>query len=99
VPRWPVAGPSEYRLLASNPATKVCKDNNTHIKKQNTQGNKNKHKIITQYTKDQLQLAAMHIGKATQEEESTQLGTDVKQACMFRLQITKITNCTLPERT
>jgi len=27
--------------------------------------------IITQYTKDQLQLAAMHIGKATQWGEST----------------------------
>jgi len=25
VPRWPVAGPSGYWLLASNPATKVCK--------------------------------------------------------------------------
>ena len=27
--------------------------------------------MITQYTKDQRQLAAMHIGKATQWEEST----------------------------
>ena len=27
--------------------------------------------IIIQYTKDQLQLAAMHIGKATQGEENT----------------------------
>jgi len=27
--------------------------------------------IITQYTKDQLELAAMHVGKTTQEEEST----------------------------
>ena len=25
MPRWPVAGPSEYWLLASNPATNVCK--------------------------------------------------------------------------
>ena len=34
-------------------------------------GSTMKHKIITQYTKDQLQLAAKHIGKATQGEEST----------------------------
>jgi len=33
--------------------------------------NKNKCKIITQYTKDQLQLTAMHIGKAVQVEENT----------------------------
>jgi hypothetical protein len=38
-------------------------DSNTHSKK-HTQGNKNKHKVITQYTKDQLQLTAMYIGKA-----------------------------------
>ena len=43
----------------------------THVVKQYTRGNKNTHKIITQYTKDQLQLAAMHIVKATQGEEST----------------------------
>ena len=29
---------------------------------------------VKQYTKDQLQLAAMHIGKATQEEEKTAPG-------------------------
>jgi hypothetical protein len=29
------------------------------------------HKVITQYTKDQLYLAAMHIGKATQWGERT----------------------------
>jgi len=28
-------------------------------------------RIITQYTKDQLQLVVMHIGKVTQGEEST----------------------------
>jgi len=28
-------------------------------------------RITTQYTKDQLQLVAMHIGKAAQGEEST----------------------------
>jgi len=28
-------------------------------------------RMITQYTEDQLQLVAMHIGKATQGEEST----------------------------
>ena len=28
-------------------------------------------RIITQYTKDQLQLVAMHIGEATQGDEST----------------------------
>jgi hypothetical protein len=27
-------------------------------------------RIITQYTKDQLQLVGMHIGKATQEEST-----------------------------
>jgi len=46
-------------------------DSNTHTVKQYTQGNKDTHKIITQYTKDQLQLAAMHRGKATQGTEST----------------------------
>ena len=48
---WSVAEPSGYGLLASNPATKVCKtaihtqENNTHEVK------KNRLKIITQYTK------------------------------------------------
>ena len=32
-------------------------DSNTHIVKQYTRGNKDTHKIITQYTKDQIQLA------------------------------------------
>jgi hypothetical protein len=50
VPRWPVAGPSGYRLLASNPATN---SNNTHSK--NT-------RKTTQYTQVQLHLAAMHTG-------------------------------------
>jgi hypothetical protein len=42
---------------------------NTHTLKQYTWGDKGTHKIITQYTKDQLQLAGMYIGKATQGEE------------------------------
>jgi hypothetical protein len=36
-------------------------------------GKKYIHKIITQYTKDRLQLATMHIVKTTQGEESTVL--------------------------
>jgi len=40
-------------------------DSNTHIVKQYTSVNKEAHKVITQYTKDQLHLAAMYIGKAT----------------------------------
>jgi hypothetical protein len=43
-------------------------DSGTHIVKQYTWVNKITHKI-TQYTKDQLQLAAKHIGKVTQGEE------------------------------
>jgi len=34
VSRWPVAGPSEYCLVANNPAFKVKKKNNTHIVQQ-----------------------------------------------------------------
>ena len=33
VSRWPVAGPSEYRLLASSPASKV-QNSNTHTVQQ-----------------------------------------------------------------
>jgi len=56
--RWPVPGPPGYWLLASNTATKVCKTA-IHTVKQYTLGNKNIQKIIAQYTKHQLQLAAM----------------------------------------
>jgi hypothetical protein len=45
-------------------------DSNTHTVKQYTCGNKDTHMITTQYTKDQLQLAAMNIEKATQGEET-----------------------------
>jgi len=38
--------------------------------KQYTWGNKDTHNIITYYIKDQLQLAATHIGKPTQWEEN-----------------------------
>ena len=44
MPRWPVSRPSEYWLLASSPATKVCKTAiHTHTVKQYTWGNKNTH--------------------------------------------------------
>jgi hypothetical protein len=36
----------------------------THTVKQHTTGNKNTHKIVTQYTKDRLLLAAVHTAKA-----------------------------------
>jgi len=34
VSRWPVAGPSEYRPVASSPAFKVKEKNNTHVVQQ-----------------------------------------------------------------
>ena len=55
-------------------------DSNTHTVKQYTYGNKGTHKIITQYTKDQLHLAAMHIGKATQWGENT---VPSKKYCIY----------------
>ena len=66
--RWPVAGPSEYWLVASSPASKVKK------KKQCPHSTTNTHKITTHtrqlqqytrptnnnYTKDKLKLATKH---------------------------------------
>jgi len=70
VSRWPVAGPSEYWLLASSPASKV---KNKQTNKQ-TRSTTNTHKITTHtrqlqqytrptnnnYTKDNLKLATKH---------------------------------------
>jgi len=67
VSRWPVAGPSEYWLLASSPASKVKK-------KQYPHSTTNTHEITTHtrqlqqytrstnnnYTKDNLKLATKH---------------------------------------
>ena len=70
VSRWPVAGPSEYRLLASRPASKVKKQQYTH-----THSTANTHKMATihtrqlqehtrptnnDYTQDNLKLATIH---------------------------------------
>ena len=44
---------------------KYVRQQYTHSTTVHTRGNKNTHKIITQYTKEQLQLTSMHIGKAT----------------------------------
>jgi hypothetical protein len=49
-------------------------DSTTHTVKLYTSGNKNAHRIITQYTIDKLQLAAMYIVKASQGEEMTVSG-------------------------
>ena len=66
--RWPVAGPSEYRLLASSPASKV-KNSNAHIVQQihirwqqYTQENyNNTHKTTNNnYTQDNLKLTTIH---------------------------------------
>jgi len=66
--RWPVAGPSEYWLLASSPASKV-KNSNTHIVQQihitwqqYTQDNYNNSHGQTNnnYTQDSLKLAIIH---------------------------------------
>ena len=46
-------------------------DSSTHIVNNTHEVTKIRSRIITQYTKDQLQLVAMHIGKSTQGEEST----------------------------
>ena len=54
--RWPVAGPSEYQLLASSPATKVCKTAiHTHSKNNTHEVTKSTHKIVTQYTECALE--------------------------------------------
>jgi hypothetical protein len=50
-------------------------DSSTHTQYNNTHEVTKIHSItITQYTKDQLQLVAMHIEKATQGEESAAPG-------------------------
>ena len=62
VSRWPIAGPSEYWLLASSSASKV--------KQQYTHNITNAHKITTMRT-IQIQLTKMDIRKTTLGEEST----------------------------
>jgi len=73
VSRWPVAGPSEYWLLASSPASKV-KNSNMHIVQQihirwqqYTQDNyNNTHKTTNNnYTQDNLNLATIHTRQIT----------------------------------
>jgi len=52
VSRWPVAGPSEYSLLAGSPASKV-KNNNTHTVQTNTHNMTTTHtRQLQQYTQD-----------------------------------------------
>ena len=49
---------------------KYVRQQYTHSKTTHMSEQESTHKIITQYTKDQLQLAAMHTGKATKRYKS-----------------------------